>query len=129
MNTNEFRLTTSHYKILLTVSLLNDLGYYPLPSGIRKILIGKVDDETKEFVEFPTFNTLISFPSKKISRYVMMLHRYHYVDKIYDSKTDELYIKITDLGLSSLLKYQKKHKRSFTKKKVTSNPTIVKITK
>ena len=122
-----FKPSTSHYKILLTVSLLNAKGYYPLSEGIGKILKGEDDDEVEQFKDFPTYKTLISYNSKKISRYIMMLYRYHYLDKIYDPKTDKLYIKISPLGETSLIKYSKKYKTNFIKKKKVKSPTIVKI--
>ena len=123
----KFTPSTSHYKILLTVSLLNEKGYYPLSEGIGKILKGEDDEEVEQFKDFPTYKTLISYNSKKISRYIMMLYRYHYLDKVYDPKTDKLYIKISTLGETSLLKYTKKYKTNFIKKKKVKTPTIVKI--
>ena len=123
----EFSLTVTHYKILETVEYLNEKGYYPLSHGVRKILMGEKDDETLSFKECPTYGTLISYPSKKISRYVMMLQRYHYLNKKYDPKTDKLYLMISELGTSSLLNYRKKHKLSYKKKKLSKEITIVKI--
>ena len=120
-------LSTTHYKILQTVEFLNNKGYYPLAHGVRKILMGEVDEETLEFKDAPTYGTLISYPSKKISRYVMMLQRYHYLDKKYDPVTDKLYLKISDLGSAALLKYSKKHKKSYKKKDCPKEITIVKI--
>lgn len=120
-------LSTTHYKILQTVEYLNAQEYYPLAHGVRKILMGEEDEETLLFKECPTYGTLISYPSKKISRYVMMLQRYHYLDKKYDPVTDKLYLKISDLGTSALLKYSKKHKNSYKKKKYSKEVTIVKI--
>lgn len=120
-------LTTTHFKILETVEFLNKKGYYPLAHGVRKILMGEVDEETLMFKDAPTYGTLISYPSKKISRYVMMLQRYHYLDKKYDPVSDKLYLKISDLGSSTLLKHSKKHKTSYKKKEYNKEVTIVKI--
>ena len=41
---NVYVLETTDFKILDTVSLLNQDSYYPLPEGVFKILTG-VDDE------------------------------------------------------------------------------------
>ena len=123
----ELTLTTTHYKILETVEFLNKQKYYPLAHGVRKILMGEEDDETLLFKDAPTYGTLISYPSKKISRYVMMLQRYHYLNKKYDPKTDKLYLEISDLGSISLLNYRKKHKLTYKKKKSNKEVTIVKI--
>ena len=126
-NVKGLTLTTTHYKILETVEFLNKKDYYPLAHGVRKILMGEKDDETLLFNDAPTYGTLISYPSKKISRYVMMLQRYHYLEKKYDPVSDKLYLKISDLGSMALLKYQKRHKNSYKKKECLKEVTIVKI--
>ena len=123
----ELRLTVTHYKILETIEFLNKKGYYPLAHGVRKILMGEEDEETLLFKDAPTYGTLISYPSKKISRYVMMLQRYHYLAKKYDPVSDKLYLMISDLGTSSLLKYSKKHKVNYKKKNNPKEITIVHI--
>lgn len=123
----ELRLTITHYKILETVEYLNNLHYYPLAHGVRKILMGEVDEEALSFKDCPTYGTLISYPSKKLSRYVMMLQRYHYLAKKYDLVTDKLYLEISPLGTSELLKYRKKHKLSYKKKTIQKETTIVHI--
>lgn len=120
-------LTPSYMKIIETVSYLNERHFYPLPEGVGKILRGEKDDETMQFADCPTYATLISFPSKKICRYVMMLSRYGYLDKIYDPKTNTLYLRTTDSGENTLFDYHKKHKRDFTKRKISSKTTIVHI--
>lgn len=125
--TRKFAVTLTHLKILETINYLNEKHYYPLPQGVRKILMGEEDEETLMFKDSPTYATLISYPSKKISRYVMMLQRYHYLGKKYDSVTDKLYLEITDLGKSTLLEHSKKHKKAYKKKSVTKATTIVYI--
>ena len=125
--TKELRLTTTHYKILETVEYLNEKNFYPLSHGVRKILMGEEDEETIAFKDAPTYGTLISYPSKKISRYIMMLQRYHYLGKKYDPKTDKLYLMISELGKVTLLKYLKKHKLTYKKKKYNKEITIVNI--
>lgn len=120
-------LTISHYKILFTIDYLNKQNYYPLSKGVWKILKGDIDEETMPFMECESFGTITSYSSKKISRLIMMLYRYHYLSKKYDEKTNELYLEISDLGASSLAKYLAKHKNSFKKKEKTIERTIVKI--
>lgn len=123
----EFTLSVTHFKILETVNLLNELHYYPLPSGVGKILEGVEDEETLPFKDFPTFKTLISYSSKKICRYIMMLNRYHYLGKKYDPTTNELYLEITDKGVAALTKYKAKHRSPYKKKEPSKEITIVKI--
>ena len=123
----DLELSVTHFKILETVDYLNSKHFYPLSHGVRKILMGEEDEETLEFKDCPTYGTLISYPSKKISRYVMMLQRYHYLNKKYDPKTDKLYLEISDLGTSTLLIYRKKHKLTYKKKISRKETTIVKI--
>ena len=69
----EVKLNQTYYKVLITIKALNDLHYYPLNEGIYKILVGVVDEDTKQFVDLDCFGTLISFTSKKVCRLTMML--------------------------------------------------------
>lgn len=124
---NVYILETTDYKILDTVSLLNEQGYYPLPEGVYKILTGSEDDDVIEFNNLPTYKTLISYSSKKVSRYIIMLLRYHYLERRYDPETDKLYLKIASKGQVELVQYHKKHKYKFKQKKVNLTPTIVKL--
>ena len=119
--------STSEIKILETVSYLNEKNLYPLPLGVYKILIGSSEDEYIIYHDIPTYRTLTSFSSKHISRLIMMLLRNNYLAKIYDEKTNELYLKITDKGVAFLLHYHKKHKYSFHKKTPSKKPLIVEI--
>lgn len=119
--------STSDIKILETVSYLNEKDLYPLPLGVYKILVGSSEDEYIIYHELPTYRTLTSFSSKKISRLIMMLLRNNYLSKIYDEKSDDLYLKITDKGVAFLLHYHKKHKYSFRKKSPSKRPLIVEI--
>lgn len=124
---NIYVLETSDLKILETVSLLNKDNYYPLAEGVYKILSGASDEEVDKFNEFPTYKTLISYNSKKVSRLIVMLIRYHYLERVYDPNSDKLYLKVAPKGESELIKYHKKHKYKFAKKEVNFEPTIVKL--
>ena len=115
------------YKILLTVNELNDRGYYPLVEGVLKILSGIIDDETEEFKDLSTFQSLLSFNSKQLSRNVNMLLRYQYLKKIYDEKSDELYLKITDKGQAFLLDFKKHHRINLKKHTKKVKKTIAKL--
>lgn len=123
----ELKLTPSHIKILKTISLLNSKHLYPLPEGVGNILKGKVDLETNQYQDLLTYSTLLSFSSKKICRYILMLQRYGYLDKIYDKKTDNLYLRTTEKGEAILFDYLKKHKNIFKKKSGVNKTLIVKI--
>ena len=122
-----FKLVLSDYRILDTVKDLNDNGFFPLPDGVYKILKGVIDKETMQFVDYPTFSTLISCKSKRISMSIMLLVRYKYLSKIFDQKTEELYLQITDLGRSTLLDFHKQHKVKYVKKSKEVKTTIVRI--
>ena len=122
-------LETTDYKILETVSLLNKNNYYPLPEGVYKILTGSDDEEIEPFKGFVTYKTLVSYSSKKVSRYIVMLLRYKFLERIYDEKSDKLYLKVAPKGEMELVNYRKKHKYSFVKKKVNKTKTIIKIEK
>ena len=124
---NIYVLETCDLKILETVSLLNKDNYYPLSEGVYLILTGDDDEDIEKFSYLPTYKTLISFNQKKISRLIVMLLRYRYLERVYDSSTDKLYLKISPLGETELIKYHKKHKYKFATKKVKKSPCIVKL--
>ena len=120
-------LDTSDIKILVTVSELNKENYYPLNEGVYKILTGSEDPDIFEFRGLPTYKTLLSFSSKKVSRLILMLLRYNYLERIYDKVTNALYLKITVKGQLEIENYKKKHKYKFIKKENKKAPVIVKI--
>ena len=123
----ELQLTTSHYKIMLTISYLNKEHLYPLSEGVYRILIGDVADDIIIYKDCPTYGTLISFNSKKVSRYIMMLCRYGYIGKKYDEKSNELYLEITPKGELASSKYFKRYQGELKKKTPKGKPCIVKI--
>ena len=114
-------------KILYTVNSLNELGYFPNNHGVLKILKGEVDTESKAFTNLITFQTLVSYNSKKLSRIILLLVRYKYLEKKYDKNTDDLYLKISEKGKIYLQDYLSKHHPIFKKHQKINNPTIVKI--
>ena len=123
----EVKLNQTYYKVLITIKALNDLHYYPLNEGIYKILVGIVDEDTKQFVDLDCFGTLISFTSKKVCRLTMMLFRYGYIGRVFDTKTKKLYFSLTDKGIEVTELFLKKHKKPFARKSKNQTPAIVKI--
>ena len=120
-----YKLCTNDLKILETIDLLNQKDIFPLPEGVYKILCGSEDEEINEYKDLPTYKTLVSYNSKKISRLIVMLVRYQYLEKIYDEDSDELYLKVSDKGKVSLIDYHKKHKYTFVKKQVKNKPLFL----
>lgn len=123
----EVKLNQTYYKVLITIKALNDLHYYPLNEGIYKILVGVVDEDTKQFVDLDCFGTLISFTSKKVCRLTMMLYRYGYVGRVFDTQTKKLYFSLTDKGIEVTEAFLKTHKKPFARRNKNVTPTIVKI--
>lgn len=123
----EVKLNQTYYKVLITIKALNDLHYYPLNEGIYKILVGVVDEDTKPFVDLDCFGTLISFTSKKVCRLTMMLYRYGYIGRIFDTQTKKLYFSLTDKGIEVTETFLKTHKKPFARRSKNVTPTIVKI--
>ena len=123
----EFKISVTHIKILATIENLNNKGFYPISDGVFKIVAGIVDDETVAFLDEPTFGTLISFNSKKTCRYLLMLQRHKYIKKVYCKPKDKLVYSLTDLGVSELMRFYKKHKKPFIKKKRICKETIIKL--
>ena len=123
----EVKLNQTYYKVLITIKALNDLHYYPLNEGIYKILIGVVDEDTKQFVDLDCFGTLISFTSKKVCRLTMMLYRYGYLGRVFDTQTKKLYFSLTDKGIEATETFLRNHKKPFARRNKNVTPTIVKI--
>ena len=123
----QFALNQTYCKVLLTISELNKLSYYPLNEGVYKILAGINDEEVEPFANLVTFGTLTSYTSKKICHLTLMLFRHGYLGKIYDSKTKKLYLRVTEDGEKALEGFFLKRKKSFSKRKLKNAPTIVKI--
>ena len=123
----QFELNQTYCKVLLTISELNKLSYYPLNEGIYKILAGINDDEIAQFSNVSTFGTLTSYSSKKICHLTLMLYRHGLIEKIFDAKTKKLYLRTSAKGEEALHLFFLRHKRSFVRRKPKSNPTIVKI--
>lgn len=123
----QFALNQTYCKVLLTISELNKLSFYPLNEGVYKILAGINDEEVEPFANLVTFGTLTSYTSKKICHLTLMLFRHGYLGKIYDSKTKKLYLRVTEDGEKALEGFFLKRKKSFNKRKLKNAPTIVKI--
>lgn len=123
----QFALNQTYCKVLLTISELNKLSFYPLNEGVYKILAGINDEEVEPFADLVTFGTLTSYTSKKICHLTLMLFRHGYLGKIYDSKTKKLYLRVTEDGEKALKGFFLKRKKSFSKRKLKNAPTIVKI--
>ena len=123
----QFEINQTYCKVLLTISRLNKMDYYPLNEGIYKILAGILDDETQPFSCLESFGTLSSFSSKKICHLTLMLFRKGLIGKVFDSHTKKLYFRTTEKGEEALDNYFKKHKKGFAKRKQKETITIVRI--
>lgn len=124
---SNLKLSITHQKILDTVRLLNEANFYPNSEGVYKILAGVIDEETINYKDSDTFSTLISFNIKKVSRYILLLVRYGYLEKIYDKITNDLYLKISFKGLETSQNFHKKYKKPYPKSLKKLKRTIVKI--
>ena len=124
---DDFKLTISHYKILQTVNELNKSHLYPTSKGVNNILMGKLDRETRKYVDIKTYATLISFPGRKLCSYILNMTRRGYLSYIYDKNSDAMYLRITEKGEGELLHYEKKHKSSYRRKEPHHKPEIVEI--
>ena len=123
----QFELNQTYCKVLVTISELNKLSYYPLNEGIYKILVGIIDDEVAPFTNLISFATLTSYSSKKICHLTLMLFKHGYISKIYDPNSKKLYFRISEKGQEALNVYFKKHQKGFARRKLKNSPTIIKI--
>lgn len=126
----EMKLTVIYYKILDTVYYLNNIKHYPNELGVFKIISGVVDQETITLSNCPTFSTLISCRTKKISRCIMMLKRYNYLSQKYDKDSDDMFLVITPKGEAEVLAYHKKRKSPYkTVQKIFKKTILKKVDK
>lgn len=125
--TSEFKLTVSHYKILQTVNELNKLKKYPTAKGINNILQGKLDPETRKYIDLKTFGTLLSYPGRRLCSYILNMVRRGYLSYIYDKKTDDMYLRITEKGEVEVFNFERKRKNEYTKKEPHRKAQIVEI--
>ena len=111
----EIELTLTHYKLLDTVKWLNDQHLFATQLGVYKIIHGDLDEDTVTLVNCPTFSVIVSYPSKKVMRFILALHRYGYLIKVYDRKSNDLYLSITGKGRDALEKFHKRHPQPYKK--------------
>lgn len=125
--TSEFRLTISHYKILQTVNELNKVKKYPTAKGINNILQGKLDPETRKYIELKTFGTLLSYPGRRLCSYILNMVRRGYLSYIYDKVSDDMYLRLTEKGEIEVFNFERKHKNEYTHKEPHRKAQIVEI--
>ena len=124
---SEFRLTVSHYKILQTVNELNKQKLYPTAKGINNILQGKLDPETRKYINLKTFGTLLSYPGRRLCSYILNMVRRGYLSYIYDKGSDDMYLRLTEKGEVEVFNFERKHKNQYTKKEPHRKAQIVEI--
>ena len=124
---SEFKLTVSHYKILQTVNELNKVNKYPTAKGINNILQGKLDPETRMYIDLKTFGTLLSYPGRRLCSYILNMVRRDYLSYIYDKNSDDMYLRLTEKGDLAVFHFERKHKNAYTKKEPNRKHQIVEI--
>ena len=124
---DKFRLTVSHYKILQTVNELNKVKKYPTAKGVNNILQGKLDPETRKYIDLKTFGTLLSYPGRRLCSYILNMVRRGYLSYIYDKNSDAMYLRLTEKGEVEVFNYERKHKNEYTKKEPHRKAQIVEI--
>ena len=123
----DFRLTVSHYKILQTVNELNKSKLYPTSKGVNNILQGKLDPETRKYINLKTFGTLLSYPGRRLCSYILNMVRRGYLSYIYDKNSDDMYLRLTEKGEVEVFNFERKHKNEYTKKEPHRKAQIVEI--
>ena len=120
-----FQINITHFKLLDTINYLNAMKRYPLNEGVYKIVAGILDEETLQYANSPTFSTLISFNSRKITRYLTALEKNGYIHHIFDPVTNNLYWEICSKGKEALYLFHKRHPQAYHKKERKIERTIV----
>ena len=124
---SEFKLTVSHYKILQTINELNKMKKYPTAKGVNNILQGKLDPETRQYINLKTFGTLLSYPGRHLSSYILNMVRRDYISYIYDKNSDGMYLRVTEKGELTVFNYERKRKNEYTKKEPHRKLEIIEI--
>lgn len=122
-----FKINITHFKLLDTINYLNMMKRYPLNEGVYKIVAGILDEETLQYTNCPTFSTLISFNSKKTSRYLSALEKNGYIHRVFDPNTNNLYLEICHKGKEALNLFHKRHGLDYPKKERKVEKTIVEL--
>ena len=122
-------INITDYKILFTINYLNELNYYPSSLGVLKIVNGVKDEETEMFELCPTFQVLISYTQKKMTRDITKLVNQALLKRIYNEKEDDYFYQLTNLGKETLLYYKSHHRISFKKHEIIKRHSIIKIIK
>ena len=119
-------INVTDYKVLLTINYLNELGYIPSASGVLKILTGVIDEETEMFSLCPTFQVLVSYNPKRLTRDINSLVTNGYLRRFHKGEFKDYYFEITDMGKATLIHYQSHHKVNLKKHEPKKKPTIIK---
>ena len=120
-------INVTDYKVLLTIKYLNDLNYQPSSLGVFKILSGVVDEETEMFQLCETFQVIVSFTNKKITRIINNLVSNGYIKRTYSEEDDDYYYQLTDLGSASIENYKKHHKIHLKKHEINKKKSFIKV--
>ena len=119
-------INITSYKLLLTIRYLNELGFTPSVSGILKIITGIIDEETDNFSLCPTFQTLVSYGSKRLSRDINHLVSEGYIHRIHKEEYSDYYFEITERGKAIMDNFKAHHKINLNKHEINKRPTIIK---
>ena len=119
-------INVTDYKVLLTINYLNELGYIPSASGVLKILTGVIDEDTEMFSLCPTFQVLVSYNPKRLTRDINSLVTNGYLRRFHKGEFKDYYFEITDMGKATLIYYQGHHKINLKKHEQKKKPTIIK---
>ena len=122
-----YSINITDYKVLLTIKYLNELNYLPSSLGVYKILSGVKDEETEMFQLCETFQVIVSFTNKKVTRIINNLVSNGYLKRTYDQIDDDSYYLLTDLGKTSLDNFKKHHKIHLKKHEINKKRSFIKI--
>ena len=128
MKVNKF-INITDYKVLLTVRYLNELGFIASTSGIHKIITGIIDEETENFSLCPTFQVLVSYAPKKLTRDLNTLVSNGYLHRIHKEEYSDYYFEVSEQGKASMAYFESHHKINLKKHEINKRPTIIKKTK
>ena len=118
-------ISVRDFKILYTVLFLNDWRYYPSIKGVAKIINGILDEETEKLVNCPTFGSITSLSSRRLSFDVHRLVKEGYLEEEMDEENRIKILLITKDGKMAIDYFNKHHNLSLMRRKTKAVKTII----
>ena len=119
-NPRKTSLKPSLVRLLALLLSLDEEGYEVTANGFCKIVLGILDEETRELTTSKAFASLPSLGSKRLKMRLHQLVRKGYVRLAYDETDEDYYLSLSEDGraLAERFPLVKKETKSETKRSI-----------